>query len=134
MTSKTAKELLAESRALRLSFKKPVPEQPGVGGHFVAFSEPLIQPPKALPWNYWYCQVLSNPNHSWEDILINLYDSGPPVGNSLPSSAPVGTTVLVHNHSREERCYAKHKCYILGYTEGSNENSGKMEEPTIGNE
>lgn len=100
--TKTTAELLAESRALRLSFKP------------VAIVEPLVQPKAALPFSYWYCQVLTNPDFSWEDILINVFTTDGPVGNF---SAPENTTVLVHNHSRDERCYTKHMCYVLGYTE-----------------
>jgi hypothetical protein len=94
--NKTTKQILEEARALRLSFKKP---------DFVAFPEPLVQPPKALPWIYMHYQVLSNPDYSWCDIVINLFTT----------DGPVGDYESVHNHTRDERCYTKHRCYVLGY-------------------
>lgn len=102
---KSVEELLQESRALRLSFKKEKSAEPPV-----TFTVPL----KALPWKYWYCQVLTNADFSWEDILINVYSTDGPVGIS---SAPVGSTVLIHNHSRDKRCLSMHHCYVLGYKE-----------------
>ena len=106
-TSKSAEELLAESRALRQAF---------IPGNAVANYQ-LISPPKALPWQYWYCQILAPENFQWQDVIVNIYrPNAPPVGYS----APVGTTVIVHGHSREERCFSKHRCHILGFEGGQN--------------
>lgn len=64
-----------------------------------------------------YLQVLVPENYKWEDLWLHLYFSkngtNPP---NIPQTGPVGTTVILHGHSRDETCFANTFCHVLGYT------------------
>jgi hypothetical protein len=100
---KTTAEILAESRSIRFSFKKPD-----------AVAETLIELVfSALPWQYKYFQILAPNDFSWTTPLVEIYGiAAGPVGNFVP---PEGVLTIIHGHSADGFCQAKTLCHVYGY-------------------